>query len=767
MLIRQIPHVLAVSLATAGFTLAAPHVAAAASPAAVALHGYAAQGISQARIGRVDPQKSVSMVVALKPRNEAQLKTLISSLNDPTSPQFGKYITPGEFTDRFAPAQADYDAVANHFESNGFAVSRTPNRMLVRVTAPASAYKKALNVSFGRYKGKDGEYISAETDPVVPARIAPQIAALVGLHTGIHFEPSVSIAPRGSQFASNAATGPLGGFSPQDIAKAYEIPTWLGGGEGETIALVEFDGYKASDIKTYAAKFGLPDIRLKDVFIDGFPGGPQFPYSAQVEVTLDIQMIQAIAPNAKKVIVYQGFNDPVSSLDMLNRIVTDNEAKQISTSWSSLEHELLNTPGGRDYLNAENYLLQQAAAQGQAFFASSGDRGAKDDPFVSFPTVDDPAGQPYAIAVGGTKLTTTASGFWAAENTWNELAIHRGASGGAVSEIWPITSAQLPAITPASGGSTSFRNVPDVSLNADPLTGYSVYEQNYAPLSPNGDGWITVGGTSAASPLWAAYLAIVNSDRRAVGLPRIGWPAPAIYNILKSPLYPYAFHDIADGVTNGFYPSVPGYDLTSGVGTIRGLGLVAGMLLSPPSTVTMGTAPTVPVLVVREGDTVDYLNWTAVPKATGYKIYRCLDGDPAGPQFVANAGANATSFVDTGLVNDQVYDYAVASVGSWGVSPLSAIRLGFPAALDWIFIPDPFFVSDTSLSIFWITTSSGAPTVRWGYAPNNLNHVIPTQFGDGGNVTLTNLTPGAAVYYRVTVVGAVSTLDSGVITATP
>jgi kumamolisin len=765
MLIKQIPLVLAVSLATAGFTLTASQDAFAASPAGVALRGYAAQGISQARIGRVDSQESVSMVVALEPRNEAQLKTLISSLNDPTSPQFGKYITPGEYTERFAPAQADYDAVAAHFQSNGFSVSRTPNRMLVRVTAPASAYRKALNVSFGRYKGNDGEYISAETDPVVPAQLAPHIAALVGLNTGIHFKPSVSIASRGSQFSSNAATGPAGGFSPQDIAKAYEIPTWLGGGEGETIALVEFDGYKAADIKAYAARFGLPDLRLKDVFIDGFTGGPQDPYSTQLEVTLDIQMIQAVAPHAKKVIVYQGYNDPVSSLDMLNRIVTDNEAKQISTSWSGLEHELLNTPGGRDYLKAENYLLQQAAAQGQAFFASSGDRGARQDPFVSFPTVDDPAGQPYAIAVGGTKLTTTATGFWAAENTWNELAIHRGASGGGVSEVWPITSAQLPAITPASGGSLSFRNVPDVSLNADPLTGYSVYEQNYAPLSPNGDGWVSVAGTSAASPLWAAYLAIVNSGRRAVGLPRIGWPAPAIYNILKSPLYPYAFHDIADGVTNGFYPSVPGYDLTSGVGTIRGLGLLAGMLLSPPSTVAAGTAPTVPVFLDRGGDTVDYLRWTAVPNATGYNIYRAISGNPL--QLIKTVSASTTAYTDTGIVNDQVYDYAVASVGSWGISPLSATVTAYPTALDWIFLPDYFFQTESSVSIFWVTTVSGAPTLRWGYSSNNLDHVMNTQFGDGGFVTLTDLTPGAAIYYRVTVAGANGTIDSGVLTATP
>src|SRR4051812_14373725 len=122
MLIKQVPIALAVSLAVAGFAL--PRGASAASPAPITLHGYAAHGISQSRIGRVDSQKPVSIVVALKPRNEVQLKTLISSLNDPTSPQFGKYITPDEFTSRFAPTQADYDAVAAHFQSNGFSVSR-------------------------------------------------------------------------------------------------------------------------------------------------------------------------------------------------------------------------------------------------------------------------------------------------------------------------------------------------------------------------------------------------------------------------------------------------------------------------------------------------------------------------------------------------------------------------------------------------------------------------------------------------------------------
>jgi len=750
-----------VSLLAAGVAVSEERAAQAAPDAGShVLRGYA-QRSGAHRLGALAPSQQISIVVALKPRNEEALKAFIQSAHNPASQNFGRYLTSQQFTDTYGPTAADYEAVVKQFTSRGLTVSRRPNRLLLRVTGPSSGFKAALNTNLSRYASVDGEYFAADSDPQLPAALAGHVSALVGLRSNVRLKPNFKFNPQLSM-QSSAATGPANGLSPQDIAKAYNIPAWLGGGFGESIALLELGGYDKSDIKKYAQKFGLPSVKLQDVFVDGFPGGSLDPFSSQVEVTLDIEMVQAIAPLASKIQVYQGYNDWTIYLDLLNRIVTDNTSKQVSTSFGNPEDVILMTPGGEDFLRAENYLLMQAAAQGQAVFAASGDRGAFDG--FGGPVVDDPAAQPYAIGVGGTSLTTSSTGAWLSENTWNDFSAGFGATGGGVSQFWPITSVQAPVVTAASGGSLTNRNVPDVALNASPLKGYSVYEAAASSISPGGDGWLRVGGTSASAPLWAAFMAIVNSDRLLLGRNRLGWPAPALYSLAQSPAYSATFHDIADFGNNGLYQSVPGYDLTTGLGTINGFNLVLSLLDDPKPAVSPGPQPVVPVLTVQSGDQRDYLQWSAVPNATKYKVYRTVSGSGT-PVLVKTL--TATTWTDSGVTNDVVYDYTVASVGSWGTSAQAAIKQGFPTAIDWIFFPDYFPQTASAMTFFWATTAAGANSLDWGYSATNLNHHVTTQFGNGGGPTITGLTPGATIYFRVKVDGGNGVLDSGVQVATP
>jgi len=296
------------------------------------------------------------------------------------------------------------------------------------------------------------------------------------------------------------------------------------------------------------------------VLVDGYSGASG---SGAAEVTLDIELQAALATGASKILVYEGPNTTAGVIDTYNKIATDNIAKEISTSWGEAEQYETSTTR-----TAEQTAFKQMAAQGQTIYAAAGDSGAYDYRRTK-PAVDDPASQPYMCGVGGTSLTTNgAGGSYKSETTWNGGSISAGAGGGGISSVWPIPSYQSGVVSAASKGSTTYRNVPDVSLDADPNTGYAVYY--------NG-GWTIYGGTSCAAPLWAAFTALVNQQRASAGKAPLGQANPAIYATAKSSAYSLDFHDIADGSTNLYYPAVKGYDDATGWGSFQGSALLGAL----------------------------------------------------------------------------------------------------------------------------------------------------------------------------------------------
>ena len=348
-------------------------------------------------------------------------------------------------------------------------------------------------------------------------------------------------------------TGPDNGFSPNDIRKAYNLTTIPTTGKGQVVALVELDGYTTSDILTYQQYYHLPAIPLENVLVDGFDGTPSGGSdSGSGEVTMDIEMVLAVAQGLEKIIVYEGPNDTKNGLlSVYQKIADDNRAKQISTSIGNPEREI-----GKVALDAENQIFMQMAAQGQTLFAASGDNGAYDTAAGHSLNVDDPASNPYVVGVGGTSLILDVSQNYSSESVWNDGLASRGAGGGGVSVVWPIPSYQIdvPGIA-----STRFRNVPDVALNSDPDTGYSVYYDGQ---------WREDGGTSAAAPLWAAYLALVNEQRVLDGKAVMGHMLPRLYALEATSSYLDDFHDITQG-NNFHYRAGPGYDNATGLGTIN------------------------------------------------------------------------------------------------------------------------------------------------------------------------------------------------------
>ncbi len=495
----------------------------------------------------------LNLAIGLSLRNREALTNLLHQIYDPASPKYRRYLTPDQFTERFGPTERDYQAVIAFARANGLTVSGThPNRMIVDVNATAADIETAFHVTLHTYQHptEARRFYAPNAEPSLD--LAVPVLHISGLDDYVLPHPCLKATPldRANQANPANGSGPGGGYMGYDFRNAYAPGVALTG-TGQKVGLLEFDGYYPHDIAAYLSMAGLPSVTLSNVLLNGFNGAPG---GANVEVALDIDMAICMAPGLSEVIVYEGFVPD----DVLNRMATDNLAKQLSSSW------------GWSPLDAiAVQIFQQFAAQGQSMFQASGDS----DAWVGaiFPPSDDP----YITVVGGTTLTMTAyGGAWLSEKVWNWGG--GTGSGGGISTRYAIPSWQQGLDMTANQGSTTMRNIPDVALTAD----------NVFIIANNGK-QLSVGGTSAAAPLWAGFTALANQLALANGEPVVGFINPAVYEIGKGGGYTANFHDITTG--NNESPSsptkfsaVPGYDLCTGWGTPIGSNLVYSLGLPEP-----------------------------------------------------------------------------------------------------------------------------------------------------------------------------------------
>jgi kumamolisin len=360
---------------------------------------------------------------------------------------------------------------------------------------------------------------------------------------------------------SGHATGPGGGFTPSELRTAYDMNALISSadGAGQTIALFELDGYEASDVDQYLGYYSLGSAKYSDVLVDGATNTAG---SGAIEVELDMEIALAIAPGATQTI-YIGANSTQGVNDTYNRIVTDDVATVTSTSWGLCE-----ASSAPSELAALNTIFSQGAAQGQAVFSAAGDSGAYDCNDSTL-AVDSPSGDPNVVGVGGTHLTVDSGGAYGSESVWSSpnatASSTKGAGGGGgISSYFAKPSYQS-----GSGVDNAYSNgnrqVPDVAADADPASGYSVY-CTVAAAGCNSSGWISVGGTSAAAPLWAGVAADTNQYLIAKGKPTLDDATAMLYSLFNTAQLFSAYHDVTSG-DNLFYPATSGYDQASGVGS--------------------------------------------------------------------------------------------------------------------------------------------------------------------------------------------------------
>ncbi len=513
-----------------------------------------------------DESIPVELSLLLSLNHEAALEQLLAELYRPQSPLYQKYLSTEEFRNRFAPNSTQLEAISHYLLSHGIEVQNLDaNGLVLHARGSVGAVQLAFQTRIVSATTQAGRVFLAPAQELrIPEGI--QIAGVFGINGSIELKNHIRKTP--SLAGVDRRPGVPSGLTPQALRDVYRVSKTTRTGKGQKVALFTLANYNPADITAYTEYFHLPAVPLTDVIIDGAGNDS----SGADETTLDLQMINALAPGLSEILVYQAPNSDRGVINLFSRIASDNQAKVISSSWGDSENQVTAA-----YLKAENTLFQEFAAQGQALYVASGNNGAYDDGKTL--SLDDPSSNPLVIAVGGTRVTPASDGSWASETTWNtDGTIKGGGSGGGVSRVWPIPAWQSGVLSPQSLGSRTMRNSPDVALVADPNPGLATFYQGKWQV-----GW---GGTSYATPLWAAFHALVDEARTAAQLPVLGFLSPRLYQLAQSARYSEDFHDIADRSTNLHYPAVTGLDLATGWGSF-----VADALLEDLSQETVVPSP--------------------------------------------------------------------------------------------------------------------------------------------------------------------------------
>ncbi|MGO8672996.1 MAG: protease pro-enzyme activation domain-containing protein [Capsulimonadaceae bacterium] len=550
-------------------------------------------GARAADAAPVPTTKITTVSIVLAPRNTNQLTDLVKRLYDPSDPLYGKYLTPAEYAAQFGPTTDQVAAVSSFAQTTGLSVvSVSDNNAIVKLQGSVAQVEAAFHVALHEASTPDGqEAMAPDTAPTLPASLAGQVTAVVGLDTTGRARRDAHATPVDPDIDIpnvQHGTGVGGALAPKDFKSIYAMTNAAGTGSGETAAIIAFDGWTPADITKEESEYSLPSVVPQLVSVDGGTGVPTTnpDETDSIETTLDIDMMLFAAPNIASILMYQvppGGNYYTQILDLLNKIASDDKAHIISISYGSPEEDLIKS-GGFSELIAENQALVQMAVQGQTVCAAAGDEGAYADETITTPNVNDLAAQPNVLTVGGTDLTDSSSEDYVSETSWADTSdksygqIGTGGGGG-ISQYWAQPAWQLGAVNTAvdTQGSTTMRNLPDVSLYADfDDPGYSISYTN--PTTTDTQAWYSVNGTSAAAPLWAGFLADVDQLRQSTGRPPIGLADPAIYTLANNATsYAKDFHDIADGSNNLYYKAVKGYDNSTGWGSFQGNNLMSDL----------------------------------------------------------------------------------------------------------------------------------------------------------------------------------------------
>jgi len=515
-------------------------------------------------IGPADPSETVDVTIRLRSRAG---KKPISNADAFTKPiEQRANLSRKEFEQRHGADPKDIALVESFAREHRLTVKeKSPGRRTVILSGTVAAMNEAFGVELKEYEHPSGRY-RGRTGPVrLPAELLDVIEGVFGLDNRPQAKPHFR-RRRGTSGARAAAVDLS--YTPIQVAALYDFPTGVDG-TGECIALIELGGgYSPTDLSNYWKQLKLtktPTVSAVSVGNGsnnptGDPNGPD------AEVMLDIEVAGSIAPGVK-IVAYFAENTDAGFLNAITTAVHDstNNPSVVSISWGGPESSWT-----QQAMTSMDEAFQSAAAMGVTVCVAVGDDGSTDGVTDGLNHVDFPASSPNVLACGGTELVASGNTI-TSETVWDELANDEGATGGGISDVFPLPSWQNGFGVPPSANANHNvgRGVPDVAGDADPTTGYVTLVDGQSDV---------IGGTSAVAPLWAGLIALIN---QSIGKP-VGFMNPLLYPASKKAK---DLNDITSG-NNGAYSAGPGWDACTGLGSPIGTQVATALGAPLPAQVT-------------------------------------------------------------------------------------------------------------------------------------------------------------------------------------
>jgi kumamolisin len=596
----------------------------------------------------------LSLQVHLRLRHFAELQAAIGELSDPRSPGFQRFLSPVQLTARYGPTEAELRTVERYLWSAGITItSVSPQRNMIDATAAVSVADRAFGVQIQRWRGTNGSsFYSPATNPALPASVAPLVLAISGLDNAARLEPDTTTCtttPAGGR-PSGTCSEPAGvnnlGYNPAQLQKAYGLTRLAGSGlcgtnvkcngSGQYVGILEFQSsWDPANETAFDTQYGL-NVPSPSATAFCYPKSPcpiaidTSDLGAVGEADLDVEVAHAIAPGAR-VLVYQTTSDMLSGLG--NLLATMLNGKAIATT-SSISYGACESDVGSSQAQAMDQQFALLAMRGQVVFAASGDTGRY---CLGTTQVEPayPASDPMVTSVGGTNLLLNSDNSYAYEYAWSE------SGGGASTYTWNTR----PSWQAGPGVPTGTqRLVPDVSAIAfcslttgcsgnsgydydvtGPGTSYpnaalGFSERTYCP-GPT-QCWVSNGGTSLASPLWASVAAVYNQYAESAGkIPFNANVSAQLYNLAFRPhLHPRALTDItykAENSADLFQNAGSGWDGATGAGSPQAYTMVSDLpgITVDPTAGPPGATVTISGSAFRPGETVNVTDTTGSPAA--------------------------------------------------------------------------------------------------------------------------------------------------------
>jgi subtilase family serine protease len=526
--------------------------------------------------GPVSPSLGIqgaSIVFNRSAAQQADVDSLLRQLQDPSSPNYHKWLTPQQYADRFGMSQADINKVSVWLQSHGLHVDRVAtSRNQIYFSGTAAQIQAALHTQLHQFVQNGEAHFANATEPALPAAIADSVLAVRNLNN-YRPKPRALKVQKVSGAEPHFTNGSSAHFiSPDDLAVIYDIKALYDSGitGGSAIAVVGQTQVDPADIAAFRSASGLPTNPFRPVLMPN-TGTSAVSSDDVLEAELDVEWSGAIAKDATILFVYPGNaknSDGTLSfnvIDAFSYVIDNNLAPVISISYGLCEASA--GASGRNFFQAA---ATQAVMQGQTISSASGDDGATDceDPNANSATqglaVDLPSAIPEVTGVGGSEFSgdvTSGSTYWSATNsansasalsyipetTWNDtaqtLATGDGlsAGGGGASAFFAKPAWQAGVGVPNDGK----RDVPDIALNA------SAHHDGYLACSSGScvTGFVgsdnkilLVGGTSVGAPVFAGIVSLINQAAQTNGQGNVN---AQLYPLASS--NPSAFHDITTG----------------------------------------------------------------------------------------------------------------------------------------------------------------------------------------------------------------------------